>query len=223
MEDMTTSDYDTNSLLRLFNPTKQAIIKILKIEGTIDLGELSSRLNISKMGVLNHIKKLEDINLIERKNKKEGVGRPKLLIKLSPMASRIFPNSFTTLSYDLLDYISIEKGDGQIGSIFEDLFKKMYYKNGALSNITSIGDKLQKIKENKEESGYIMKLDSKNNGDFYELIQYTCPFGDLSSRYPEICNQDQKILSGLLNTSIEVERKCNGDNNYCKFIIKNNN
>ena len=220
---MTTPDYDSNSLLRLFNPTKQAIIRILKIEGTIDLGELSSRLNISKMGVLNHIKKLEDINLIERTNKKEGVGRPKLLIKLSPMAGRIFPNSFMTLSYDLLDYIKTENGEGKINLIFEDLFKKLYYKNGTFSNITSIGEKLKKVKENKEEGGYIMQLDTTNNGDYYELTQYTCPFGHLSASYPEICNQDQKILSGLLNTSIKVERNCDGDNNFCKFIIKNKN
>ncbi len=220
---MTTPDYDTNSLLRLFNPTKQAIIKILKIEGTIDLGELSSRLKISKMGVLNHIKKLEDISLIERTNKKEGVGRPKLLIKLSPMASRIFPNSFMKLSYDLLDHIRTENGEDKINSIFEDLFKKMYYKNGALSNITTIGEKLKKVKENKEKGGYIMRLETTNNGDYYELTQYTCPFGQLSSSYPEICNQDQKILSGLLNTSIEVKRNCDGDNNFCKFIVKNKN
>ena len=220
---MTTPDYDSNSLLRLFNPTKQAIIKILKVEGTIDLGELSTRLKISKMGVLNHIKKLEDVNLIERTNRKEGVGRPKLLIKLSPMASRIFPNSFMNLSYDLLNYIKAENGGDKINSIFEELFTKMYYKNGGLSNIVSIGDKLMKVKENKEEGGYIMRLDSTKNGDYYELTQYTCPFGELSNAYPEICIQDQKILSNLLNTSIEVEKKCNGDSNYCKFIIKNNN
>lgn len=218
---MITPNYDTNSLLRLFNPTKQAIIKILKIEGTIDLGELSSRLKISKMGVLNHIKKLEDINLIERTNRKEGVGRPKLLIKLSPMANRIFPNSFMPLSYNLLDYIRTENGEDQLNSIFEDIFKKMYYKNGSFTKTTSLADKLKKIKEHKEEGGYIMKLDSTNNGEYYELTQYTCPFGELSSSYPQICNQDQKILSSLLNTSIEVERKCNGDSNYCKFIIKN--
>ena len=85
---------DDRALISSFSSTKRQILVILKREGEIDLANLSKELGITKMGVLNHIKNLEEMEIIDRFEKRGGVGRPRLAIRLSPNSSDIFPKAY---------------------------------------------------------------------------------------------------------------------------------
>ena len=84
---MKIQNVDERALITSFGSTKRQILILLKREGEMDLGSLAEELKITKMGVLNHIKELETLEIIERYNKREGVGRPRLAIRLSKNAS----------------------------------------------------------------------------------------------------------------------------------------
>ncbi|MCL5989835.1 MAG: winged helix-turn-helix transcriptional regulator, partial [Candidatus Thermoplasmatota archaeon] len=57
-------------------PSYTRIILELKTSNGLSLNDLSQRIGISKMGVLNQIQKLENRGMIERKIIKNKIGRP---------------------------------------------------------------------------------------------------------------------------------------------------
>jgi predicted ArsR family transcriptional regulator len=211
---------DERALVTSFSSTKRQILIILKREGEIDLTSLAKELKITKMGVLNHIKELEEMEIIERFHKREGVGRPRLSIKLSKNANDIFPKAYSSITTSMLDFIADNMGRN---SVYDALKKRQ---NEVMENYHdkigkgSLKEKVENLAKIRDQEGYMVELKTLPGDERYELLEFNCPILAVADKYHESCQVETELFSDLLDAKVETtHRTVNGDN-VCRFFIK---
>lgn len=96
------------------NPTRKKILLALKKNGSMSVEDLSGEVNITPMGVRQHLLLLEKSGAVEYITKKHGVGRPGFLYRLTETADDLFPKSYQSFAMDILTDIEHLDGKGKI-------------------------------------------------------------------------------------------------------------
>ena len=94
------------------NPTRKKILLALKKNGSMSVEDLSGEVNITPMGVRQHLLLLEKSGAVEYITKKHGVGRPGFLYRLTETADDLFPKSYQSFAMDILTDIEHLDGKG---------------------------------------------------------------------------------------------------------------
>ena len=101
------------------NPTREKIILLLKKNGPMPIDDLSKELKITSMGIRQHLLSLERKGLIDYVTKKQGIGRPAFLYKLTDKADDLFPKAYH--NFIIETFKDIEKNEGR--EKVDELFK----------------------------------------------------------------------------------------------------
>lgn len=217
---MKVQNTDEKALVTSFGSTKRQILITLKRQGEIDLSSLAKELQITKMGVLNHIKELEELEIIERFHKREGVGRPRLSIKLSKNASDIFPKAYSSITNSMLDFISENMGRN---AVYDALKKRQTEVYDDYKDQISEGPLLRKLEELakiRDQEGYMVELKTLPGKKTFELLEYNCPILAVADKYHESCTVEQELFEDLLGAKVETTHRTVGGDHVCRFLIK---
>ena len=85
------------------NDTRTNIINLLKINAKMTIKEVSTQLDMSSMGVRQHLSSLEREGLVEYYRQKSSRGRPKYIYTLTDKAKEIFPESYKSFAIEILE------------------------------------------------------------------------------------------------------------------------
>jgi DeoR family suf operon transcriptional repressor len=93
--------------------TKDQILSLLKLNGSMTILELARELEITEMAVRRHIQTLERDKLILSDVKKQTLGRPSKVYQLAEQGEDLFPKKYKEFSIELLQGL-IEAGQEQL-------------------------------------------------------------------------------------------------------------
>lgn len=211
---------DERALVTSFGSTKRQILILLKREGEMDLAALAKELKITKMGVLNHIKELEAMEIIERYNKREGVGRPRLAIRLSKNASDIFPKAYSSITTSMLDFINDNMGRNSVYDALKKRQKDVFseYEKGVGKG--TLKEKLHNLAKIRDQEGYMVELKTLPGKDRFELLEFNCPILAVADKYDESCTVEMELFEDLLDADVETTHRTISGDNVCRFFIK---
>jgi predicted ArsR family transcriptional regulator len=200
------------------NPSREKILLLLKRKGALSIDELSRELNITSMGIRQHLLSLERKSLIEYVIKRQGIGRPAFLYKLTERADDLFPKMYDKFIVDLLK--DIEKHDGR--DKIEEIFrwrKAKFVKDAreSLAGKKTVHDKVYGLKDLLESKGYFAEL-SDSDGH-YDLRLFNCPIPKVAAGFDEACRYDLQAFRDLLGREVSrAECMANG-NPSCTYVI----
>jgi len=200
------------------NPTRERILLLLKRRGTMSIDELSKELDITSMGIRQHLLSLERRALIDFVTKRQGIGRPAFLYKLTEKANEIFPRNYCEFTVDMLKDIEKNNGPDKINEIFK--WRKtriMKETKDALSNKRTFQDKVYALRDLLESKGYFADLAPVNN--HYVLKQFNCPIMKLASEYREACQYELQMYKELLGKEVTREECIAEGNLSCTYFI----
>jgi len=200
------------------NPSREKILLLLKRRGALSIDELSRELNITSMGIRQHLLSLERKGLIEYIIKRQGIGRPAFLYKLTERADDLFPKAYDRFILDMLK--DIEKHDGR--DKIEDIFKwrKARFLKGARESLAgkkTIQDKVFGLKNLLESEGYFAEL-SDSNGH-YNLSLFNCPIPKVAAGFGEACRYDLQVFRDLLGREVSRAECIVDGNPSCTYVI----
>jgi len=200
------------------NPSREKILLLLKRKGALSIDELSQELSITSMGIRQHLLSLERKSLIEYIIKRQGIGRPAFLYRLTESANDLFPKSYDKFIMDLLKDIEKHDGRGKIEEIFKWRKAKFLKDTRELvAGKKTVRDKVWGLKDFLESEGYFAEL-SDSDGH-YDISLFNCPIPKVAGEFDEACRYDLQAFRDLLGR--EVSRaKCmaNGDSS-CTYVI----
>jgi len=200
------------------NPTREKIILLLKKRGAMAIDELSRELSITSMGIRQHLLSLERRGLIEYMTKRQGIGRPAFLYKLTAKADDLFPKEYDKFILNL--FRDIEKNDGRekIDEILK-WRKNRIIKDAreALADKKSIGEKIYALKDILEADGYFPEISESNT--HYILKLFNCPVFKLASEYKEVCRHDLQMFRELIGKDLTREQCINSGNLSCTYTL----
>ncbi|MGC2063453.1 MAG: metalloregulator ArsR/SmtB family transcription factor [Thermodesulfovibrionales bacterium] len=200
------------------NSTRRNIIQRLKKTGGMTIDELSRQINITPMGVRQHLLSLEKKGVVSYIARRQGIGRPGFIYMLTEAANDFFPNTYANFSLEMLRDINKHDGPRKIEQMFGWRRERMLnmYRN-ALAGREGIDDTLNGLKQLLESQGHFIEL-SRNNGH-YHLKNYHCPINKIATEFKEACKHELQMFQDLLGKNVTREHTVSDGSICCLYVI----
>lgn len=200
-------------------PTETQLILFLKREGHLSLNELSERMGISKMAVLNHIQKLEAQGLVERSIVKTKVGRPFYKFGVSESSKSAMAPSDLSMLDEFVDYLDRNEHSDLVEDFLKERYSQVRLEYEKKLSRVSTEKMVEELAKLREKENYFPELKTGNK-DSFELLEYNCPIFNISRKFGVACSLETQLFSSVLNREVSsTHRQVNGSD-VCKFLIK---
>ncbi len=203
------------------NPTREKIILLLKKRGPTSIDDLSRELNITSMGIRQHLLSLERRGLIDYVSKRHGIGRPAFLYRLTEKADELFPKTYDKFLVNLFKDIEKHEGQEKIEEIFKWRRNRIIKDaKDALADRKTSYDRVNGLKDILESEGYLAELNDSNN--HYNLKLYNCPIYKLANEFKDVCRYDLQMFRDLLGKDVNREECITDGDPSCTYTIPKN-
>ena len=200
------------------NPTREKILLTLKKKGSMSVDGLSREVNITPMGIRQHLLVLERRGIVEYVTKKHGVGRPGFLYRLTETADELFPKGYQDLALDILSDLERTEGKNKIDRIFStrrerlaaELTPRLQGMNTLSARVYALSDMLQK-------NGYIVELEE--HPTLFRLKQFHCPILKVARRFKGACDHDLQLYRELIGEAVRREQCISDGDLSCEYVI----
>lgn len=183
--------------------TRDSILKQLASSGQATVNQLAEQVGVNPITVRHHLTNLSNENLVQSTEQRHGVGRPRLLYRLTEEGQQRFPANYKRLTESLL--LSIKNLYGKQASIelLELVGKEMadYYKS--VLKGSSLEEYINKFSQLMAGEGFQIQWELK--GSRIYIHNASCPYHHLNSSHPEICHLDHSLFSCLLDPELRFE------------------
>jgi DeoR family suf operon transcriptional repressor len=199
-------------------PTKERIFQTLKSQGQMTVSELASAVKITPIAVRHHLTSLQAEGMIEVREERHGVGRPRQIYKLTPIAldrntSRYF--HFTTL---LLDQLKVHLPPEVVDNLLSEVASSMAGEWKTELDLLPLPRRLERLVELLTGEGFVARVE-KTGSEQYCLTELACPYSRISLSHPEICALDASMISRALGIPVERTSCIRTGSNACTYSI----
>jgi predicted ArsR family transcriptional regulator len=200
------------------NPTREKIILLLKKRGPLSIDNLSAELDITSMGIRQHLLYLERKGLINYVTKRQGIGRPAFLYKLTEKADYLFPKTYDDFALNLLKDVETQDGRDKMGEIF-NRYKNRLLRDAreALVDRRTPQDRVTGLKDFLEARGYFPELQISD--DHYGLKIFNCPIFRIAADFGEACRHHTLMFRELLGKDVSLDGCIADGKPSCTLII----
>lgn len=200
------------------NPTRKKILLALKKHGSMSVEDLSGEVNITPMGVRQHLLILERNGAVEYSTRKHGVGRPGFLYKLTETADDLFPKSYQKLAIEVLADIEDREGAEGIAQVFrrrkERLASEM---KGLLSSEPILPKRLHTFAGLLQKEGFLVEVEERDRD--FRLKQFNCTIAKVALRFRDACRQDLELMRDIIGEGVTREQCLSDGDQSCVYVI----
>lgn len=200
--------------------TRKTIVKMLKTDGPLGVGEMAKRLGITEMAVRRHLNTLERDGFIESSIVRQSMGRPMHVYSLTEAAEDLFPKNYHTLTLDLLGELEDSSDHTKIGKLFGKRKEKLLKKYMQSMDGKPLEHKVAVLADIQNANGYMAEWEQTKDG--FVLKEFNCPISQVANRYNEACECEQQLFEDLLGTEIERTECLAKGGGKCVYHIKEN-
>ncbi len=198
--------------------SKDQILTNLKINSGMTVDELAGELEITPMGVRQHLALMEREELVRKEKNRRPVGRPNFKYSLTEKAEDLFPKSYDDFVTGILrDIIGLD-GEDKIKAIFEArkhrIHNALQYRFGQ-KNLAERVNTLSKYLNQNDHFSVVCK--EKQN---IVLTKYNCPLLMVSKEFPYLCQCEKSLYQELLTADVSIDHSQASREKSCRFIIK---
>jgi DeoR family transcriptional regulator, suf operon transcriptional repressor len=184
--------------------TRQSILGALKKRGELRAEDLAETSGITASGARQHLQSLEMDGLILRREVREGVGRPKLVYKLTPAADALYPRAYSELTNELLEYVQDDDP-----KLLELIFKRRMQRriDGAklrLEPLPNLEMRVTELTRILDEDGYLADFEALPDGS-YRITEHNCAIFGVAMKYGQACSSEIEFIRAVLPTAT-IER-----------------
>ncbi len=203
------------------NITRDKILLTLKKKGSLSINGLSKEVNVTAMGVRQHLLILERKGIVEYVPKKHGKGRPGFFYHLTETADDLFPKTYLGFAIDILRCIEEIDGREKIDEIFRRRAEAMRDdRMKLLSKKHELSDRLHALAEILQKDSCMVELEE--DAKYFNLKIFNCPISKISSRFNEACKYDYWALKELIGNGAMRKQCLSEGDPACIYVIPRN-
>ena len=187
--------------------TQQTLLQRLKTRGPQSVKILSKQLDITTMGVRQHLSELAVRGLVTTTAEiHQTRGRPAHYWQLTDAGHRQFPDSHAEACVTLITHVRDRFGEEALQEIVRgnqdaDLYR---YQKVLRQTDGDLASQLSKLAELRSEEGFMAEVRLIPNG--WLLIQNHCPIYSAAQSSQHYCHSELRLLTTLLAGRATVER-----------------
>ena len=200
--------------------TRNRVLRTLLLNQRRTVNELAEAVDINPISVRHHVSKLEAEGLIQSKEERHGVGRPRLVYSLTNQGMEQFPQRYLQLTLRLLQQLKENLSEKALGEIFQELAQGIagdLTQNIDLESLT-LKERLDLLEQVLTAEGFMVNIEEEDEN--YYLVEASCQYHHVGEDHPEICVVDKELIAHFVSASpTRVECILDGDL-QCKYQIK---
>lgn len=201
-------------------PTRQRILIALKKQGPLTAGELAEMLGITPMGVRRHLTSLQQDGLLASSTVQRGFGRPSLAYRLTGQAQALFPTAYAQLTNELLSYVELFDGNGQVDALFQQRAQRRIQQAARrLQPLASLSARVAELAAILDEDGYLAEWEEVD-ADTFLLREFNCAVHSVARRYHQACGSELAFIQAVLpEADVVRQHHLMGDDTFCGYRI----
>jgi predicted ArsR family transcriptional regulator len=199
------------------NQTRKAITLALKKRGSLSVDDLTREVNITPMGVRQHLLVLERNGVVEHITRKQGVGRPGFLYKLTVKADDLFPKAYSEFAIDILRAIEEKDGRRKVDELLKNRKDRILSERMKIFSGKSLADRVSHLVEILKGEGAIAELEE--NAKHFKVKQFNCPLSKIALSYREACVYDVRLFQELTGATVTMQQCMAEGAQACVFVI----
>jgi len=186
--------------------TSDKIIQLLKQHGELTAKNLATKLDLTTMGVRQHMLSLEETGKIRFEDKKALRGRPARFWSLTEMSNAHFSDKHEELTVQLIESVKNVFGDSGLDKLINDRENKtlLQYQK-ILQGKHTLFDKLTTIAEIRSEEGYMATIEETDG--YYWLMENHCPICAAATKCLNFCRSELNLFQILLSGVATITRE----------------
>jgi DeoR family suf operon transcriptional repressor len=185
--------------------TRRAMLNTLKRRGELGSDELALETGITASGARQHLGSLERDGLIERRDIREGVGRPRSVYRLTRAADALYPRTYHDLTNELLEYVGDDDPE-----LLERLFarrreRRLNNARTRLEGLKSLEDRVRELTRILDEDGYVAEVTPLEDSSGYRITEHNCAILGVAMKYGQACGSELEFIRAALPDT-EIQR-----------------
>jgi DeoR family transcriptional regulator, suf operon transcriptional repressor len=185
--------------------TRRVMLNTLKRRGELGSEELATETGITPSGARQHLSSLERDGLIERREVREGVGRPRVAYRLTNAADALYPRTYHDLTNELLEYVGDDDPE-----LLERIFqrrreRRLSNARGRLEGLDSLEARVRELTRILDEDGYVADVTPLEDGSGYRITEHNCAILGVAMKYGQACGSELEFIRAALPDT-EIQR-----------------
>jgi len=187
---------------------RDRVLLQLKTRGEQTAAQLAKRLDITPYGARQHLAALEDEGLVSRTERREKVGRPAHLWRVTEAAGAHFPDTHADLTVELLESMEEAFGDEGLGRLLAARARRQrsVYRARMPAADAPLGRRLAALARLRREEGYMAESRRQPDGS-YLLVENHCPICAAAKVCQGLCRDELELFREVLGRDVTVERE----------------
>lgn len=187
--------------------SQEAILLSIKQRGPQTAKALAGVLDMTTMGVRQHLASLRDKGLVEEgAESKLGRGRPVKPWRLTDKAQNRFPDAHSQMTVDLIASVRDVFGESAMDKLIDKRTKQTLAQyRQAVDKQPSVAKKVQALADLRSAEGYMAEAVKKNNSTWL-LVENHCPICAAATACQGFCRSELETFQSLFKGFAKVER-----------------
>ncbi len=194
----------------------RVLLELLHRLGGATVRQLSEAVGVTPSAVRQRLARLQSGGLVERQAVRSGRGRPKHVYRLTGPGRRALGENYAELTAVLWrELLSIE--DAAVRQrMVERIRDALVQRYGSLVDGPTLAERLSQLRDALRQRGFQVEVDTE--GETPVLRESYCPYPDLASTDPSICQLEQEVFERILGEDVQLTRCCRDGSNCCEFL-----
>jgi predicted ArsR family transcriptional regulator len=187
--------------------SQQQIMHHLKMRGPQTVKILAKRLDMTTMGVRQHLADLQMKAYVgQTQQEKRTRGRPVHLWKLSGKGHQQYPDAHSQMSLELIDVIRAKYGEESLSELITQRNARVqdHYQAELGSSGSKLEAKLARLCELRSEEGYMAEIRLIPNG--WLLVENHCPIYAAAKSCQQFCRSELEMFQQLFAGMASIDR-----------------
>jgi predicted ArsR family transcriptional regulator len=202
---------------------RHELLVALRQLGPSSPGRLTDRVGVSRTGVLQQLRVLELDGLVSRRTERHGVGRPRHLYDVTPVAQNLFPTNYDGLAAGLLAAIDAVGGRPLVERVFESRREQIAERmRGRLAERVGAGapllERVRELAVIQDEQGYLCGAELQGDGSV-RLTEHNCAIFNVAAGDGAACASELRLFAEVLDADVVRETHIAAGDRCCTYRI----
>ena len=198
--------------------TRREILSLIKRRGPMTVQELSRSLEITPMGVRQHLAILERDGHVRSNGIRRGQGRPSRVYSITLEGDKVFPRTYEQVATALLDDVKALDGDAKVSAVFEHRRKHQLEQYRARMAGKEFPEKVAALSTLRDEEGYLAEHEQLDK-DTFVLVEHNCPIRTVAEAYRQACACEMTLFADALGTDVTRTDYILAGAPHCRYVI----
>lgn len=198
--------------------TRREILSLIKRRGPMTVQELSRSLEITPMGVRQHLAILERDGHVRSNGIRRGQGRPSRVYGITVEGDKVFPRTYEQVATAFLDDVKALDGEAKVSAVFEHRRKRQLEHYRAQMAGKEFPEKVAALSALRDEEGYLAEHEQLDK-DSFVLIEHNCPIRTVAEAYRQACACEMTLFADALGAEVTRTDHILAGAPRCRYVI----